>query len=90
MEFARLVSRLVPKKVVDAYVAAEPVGGSAGLDASQLRSALSSLGIPVEDAQASMLLLQYDVDKDTRVGLLGFTSLAAHLQRQRQWWRRWR
>ena len=87
-EFAKLVSKLAPRKVADAY--ANHVDGSDGLDLTQLRAALSTLQIAVDSEDAQRLLTQYDADRNSRVSLLGFASIVSHLQRQRAWWRRWR
>jgi len=89
LEFAHLVSQLVPASIGAAYFTHKRAGSSAGLNVLQLRSALREVGTYIDESEASQLLGQYDLDGSGKLGLLGFASLAAQSLSKRWWRPRW-
>jgi len=86
-EFSRLVARLTRPRVVRVFVTHARMGVD-GVDAQQLRTALSDLGLRVSDTEAEELLRDHDVNQTGQLELLGFASAVSHIVRQRVWWRR--
>ena len=69
----------MPQPVRDAYAKFDR-DGSGDIDASELRLALSSLGVPAETmAQAASLLSIYDANRSARLSLFEFHSLVTEI-----------